>query len=38
MGDAPEVVRKVGVNDVRVATEQHLFHLDNRLLALRPGR
>ncbi len=39
MGDAPEVVREVGVNDVRVATEHQRFHLDHRLLGgLRPGR
>src|SRR5712692_11292850 len=38
MGDAPEVVREVGVNDFRVATEQQPFHLDHRLLGIAPGR
>jgi hypothetical protein len=37
MGDAPEVVREVGVNDVRVAPEQQLFHLDHRLLGIAPA-
>src|SRR5262249_2636549 len=37
MGDAPEVVREVGVNDFRVATEQQRFHLDHRLLGVSPG-
>jgi hypothetical protein len=37
MGDAPEVVREVGVNDFRAATEQQLFHLDHRLLGIAPG-
>ncbi len=37
MGDAPEVIRKVGVNDVRVAPKQQLFHLDHRLLGRSPG-
>ncbi len=37
MGDAPEVVREVGVHDVRVAAEQQLFHLDYRLLGVSPG-
>jgi hypothetical protein len=37
MRNAPEVVREVGVNDFRVATEQHLFHLDHRLLGISPG-
>ena len=37
MGDAPEVVREVGVNDFRVAAEQQLFHLDHRLLGVSPG-
>src|SRR4051812_29573435 len=36
-GDASEVVREVGVNDFRVATEQQLFHLDHRLLGIAPG-
>src|SRR3974377_154373 len=26
-----------GVDDFRVATEQHLFHLDHRLLGIAPG-
>src|SRR5712691_11087330 len=38
MGDASEVVREVGVNDFRVATEQQLFHLNQACWALRPGR
>src|SRR6266851_697404 len=38
MGDASEVVREVGVNDFRVATEQQPFHLDHRLLGIAPGR
>ena len=37
MGDAPEVVREIGVNDFRVATEQQLLHLDHRLLGIAPG-
>jgi hypothetical protein len=37
MGNAPEVVREVSVNDFRVATEQQLFHLDHRLLGVSPG-
>ena len=37
MGDAPEVVREVSVNDVRVAPEQQLFHLDHRLLSISPA-
>ena len=36
MGDASEVVREVGVNDFRVATEQQPFHLDYRLLGIPP--
>src|SRR5229473_6606545 len=36
MGDASEVVREVGVNDFRVATEQQLFYLDHRLLGIAP--
>ena len=36
MGNAPEVVREVGVNDFRVASEQPLFHLDHRLLGISP--
>ena len=38
MGNAPEVVREVGVHDFRMATEQQLFHLDHRLLGIAPGR
>jgi len=37
VGNAPEVVREVGVHDVRVATEQQLFHLDDGLLGVAPG-
>src|ERR1700751_1613769 len=37
MWNAPEVVREVGVNDFRVATEQLRFHLDHRLLGISPG-
>jgi hypothetical protein len=37
MRNAPEVVREVGVNDFRVAAEQHLFHLDHCLLGVSPG-
>src|ERR1700675_449479 len=37
MGDAPEVVREVGVNDFRVAAKQLRFHLDHRLLGVSPG-
>src|SRR5882724_5161718 len=37
MGDAPEVVREVGVNDFRMASEQQPFHLDHRLLSVSPG-
>src|SRR5947209_12370338 len=36
MGDAPEVVREVGVNDFRVATKQLRFHLDHCLLGVAP--
>ena len=36
MGDAPEVVREVGVNDFQVASEQPFFHLDHRLLGISP--
>jgi hypothetical protein len=32
MGTAPEVVREVGVHDVRMASKQQFFHLDHRLL------
>ena len=37
MGDASEVVRKVGVYDVGVTTEQLLLHLDHRLLGVAPS-
>ena len=37
MGDAPEVVREVGVDDFRMASEQQPFHLDHRLLGVSPG-
>ena len=37
MWNAPEVVRKVGVYDVRVATEHQLLHLYDRLLGVSPG-
>src|SRR5260370_25310793 len=37
MGDAPEVVREVGVNDFRMASEQQPFHLNHRLLGVSPG-
>ena len=37
MGNAPEVVREVGVNDFRVAPKQLRFHLDHRLLGVSPG-
>ena len=32
--NGPEVVRKVGVYNFRVASEQRLFHLDHRLLGI----
>src|SRR6516225_4911044 len=34
MRNAPEVVREIGVDDVRVTTEQQLFHLDDCLLGV----
>src|SRR6266699_1822694 len=37
MGDAPEVVREVGVDDFRMASEHQRFHLDHRLLGIAPG-
>jgi len=37
MGNAPEVVREVGVHDFRMTTEQQLLHLDHRLLGIAPG-
>ena len=36
--NASEVVREVGVDDFRVASEQQFFHLDHRLLGISPGR
>ena len=36
--NASEVVREVGVNDFRVASEQQFFHLDDRLLGISPRR
>jgi hypothetical protein len=36
MWDASEVVRAVGIDDFRVATEQQPFHLDRRLLGISP--
>jgi hypothetical protein len=36
MRNAPEVVREVGVNDFRVASEQQRSHLDHRLLRVAP--
>src|SRR5215469_3165486 len=37
MRNAPEVVREIGVDDVRVATEQQLFHLYDCLLSVSPS-
>src|SRR4029077_1813011 len=37
MRKAPEVVREVGVYDVRVPSEQQLLHLYDRLLGVSPG-
>ena len=37
MRNAPEVVREVGVDDVRVATEHQLLHLDDCLLGVSPS-
>jgi hypothetical protein len=37
IGDASEVVRKVGVDDVGMATVQLLRHLDHRLLGVAPS-
>src|SRR5580692_607017 len=37
MRKAPEVVREVGVDDVRVTPEQPLLHLYNCLLGVSPG-
>ena len=37
MRNAPEVVREVGVDDVRVTTEQQLLYLYDCLLGVSPG-
>ena len=37
MRNAPEVVREVGVYDVRMAAEQQLLHLYSGLLGVAPG-
>ena len=37
MRNAPEVVREVGVDDFRMASEHQRFHLDHRLLSIAPG-
>jgi hypothetical protein len=37
VGNAPEVVREVGVHDFRMATEQQLLHLYGGLLSVAPG-
>jgi hypothetical protein len=37
VGNAPEVVRKVGVHDFRMATKQQLLHLYGGLLGIAPG-
>ena len=37
MWNAPEVVREVGVDDVRVTPEQQPVHLYDRLLGVSPG-
>ena len=37
MRNAPEVVREVGVDDVRVSTEQPFLHLYDCLLSVSPG-
>ena len=37
MRNAPEVVREVGVDDVRVTTEHQLLHLYDCLLGISPG-
>src|SRR6516165_2911116 len=37
MWNAPEVVRKVGVDDVRVTPQQPLVHLYDGLLGISPG-
>src|SRR5260370_1445658 len=37
MRNAPEVVREVGVDDVRMATEHQLLHLNDCLLSVSPS-
>ena len=37
MGNAPEVVRKVGVHNFRMAAKQQLLNLDHRLLGVSPA-
>ena len=37
MRKAPEVVREVGVYDIRVTPEQPLLHLYDGLLGISPG-
>src|SRR5271168_4478969 len=37
VGNAPEVVREVGVHDFRMATEQQLLHLYGGLLSVAPS-
>ena len=37
MRKAPEVVREVGIDDVRVTPEQQLLHLYDCLLGIAPG-
>jgi hypothetical protein len=37
MWNAPEVVREVGVDDVRVAAEQQFLHVYDSLLGISPG-
>ncbi len=36
VGNASEVVREVGVNDVRMPSVQPLLHLDHRVLDISP--
>ena len=38
MRNAPEVVREVGVHDVRVTAEQQFLHLYDGLLGVSPAR
>ena len=37
MRNAPEVVREIGVDDFRMATEQQLLHLYGGLLGIAPS-